>query len=107
MVLCVGVSQARLHSEGNVPRWVMAAATFGQQWAGKVVQFVVDNETVMEVIRATYSDLHMMHLIRQTVGLLTSKYDFGLQQLIFHIPGNSTWWQILYLGIISLYFSHS
>ena len=54
----------------------MAATTFGQQWAGKVVQFVVDNEGVLEVIRATYSkDLHLMHLIRLLV-FFASKYDF-------------------------------
>ena len=51
----------------------MAAATFGHQWAGKVVQFVVDNEAVVEVIRATYSkDLHLMHLIRLLVLLVYS-----------------------------------
>ena len=44
---------------------VLAAATFGHLWAGKVIQFVVDNMAVVDVINATYSkDLHMMHLIR-------------------------------------------
>ena len=47
---------------------VLATATFGDQWAGKVVQFVVDNMAVVEVINVTYSkDLHMMHLIRLLV----------------------------------------
>ena len=49
---------------------VLAAATFGQEWKGKVVQFVVDNEAVVEVIKATYSkELHLMHLIRLLVFL--------------------------------------
>ena len=34
---------------------VLAAATFRQGWKGKVVQFVVDNEAVVEVIKATDS----------------------------------------------------
>ena len=29
---------------------ILAAATFGQRWAGRVVWFVVDNEAVVEVI---------------------------------------------------------
>ena len=47
---------------------VLAAATFRQGWKGKVVQLVVDNEAVVEVIKATYSkELHLMHLIRLLV----------------------------------------
>ena len=43
---------------------VLAAALFGHQWAGKVVQFVVDNKAVMDVLNATFcNDTHMMHLI--------------------------------------------
>ena len=34
---------------------VLAAATFGYQWSGKVVQFVVDNSAVVEVVKSTYS----------------------------------------------------
>ena len=64
---------------------VLAAATFGDQWAGKVVQFVVDNMAVVEVIKATYSkDLHMMHLIRLLV-FFASKYNFWFTAT--HIPG--------------------
>lgn len=64
---------------------VLAAAIFGQRWAGKVVQFVVDNEAVVEVIKATYSkDLHMMHLIRLLV-FFASRYDFWFSAT--HIPG--------------------
>ena len=55
---------------------VLAAATFGQGWKGKVVQFVVDNEAVVEVIKATYSkELHLMHLIRLLV-FFACKYHF-------------------------------
>ena len=64
---------------------VMVAATFGQQWAKKVFQFVVNNEAVVEVIRATYSkDLNLMHLIRLLV-FFASKYDFWFTAT--HIPG--------------------
>ena len=59
---------------------VLATATFGQRWVGKVVQFVVDNEAV----KATYSkDLHLMHLIR----LLDPNTTSGSQRLAF--KGNS------------------
>ena len=64
---------------------VLVAAKFGHQWAGKVVQFVIDNMAVVEVIKATYSkDLHMMHLIRLLV-LFASKYNFWFTAT--HIPG--------------------
>ena len=64
---------------------VLAAATFGHQWAGKVIQFVVDNMAVVDVIKATYSkDLHMMHLIRLLV-FFASKYNFWFTAM--HIPG--------------------
>ena len=62
---------------------VLAAATFGHQWAGKVIQFVVDNMAVVDVIKATYSkDLHMMHLIRLWYFLPLSTIS-GSQQRIF------------------------
>ena len=64
---------------------VLATATFGHQWAGKVIQFVVDNMAVVDVIKATYSkDLHMMHLIRLLV-FFASKYNFWFTAT--HIPG--------------------
>ena len=63
----------------------LAAAMFGHQWAGKVVQFVVDNMAVVEVITATYSkDLHIVHLIRLLV-FFASKYNFWFTAT--HIPG--------------------
>ena len=64
---------------------VFAAATFGQRWARKVVQFVVDNEAVVEVIKATYSkDLHLMHLVRLLI-FFASKYNFWFTAI--HIQG--------------------
>ena len=55
---------------------VLAAACFGHQWSGKIVEFVVDNEAVVEVLKATYSkDLHLMHLIRVLI-FFTWKFDF-------------------------------
>ena len=64
---------------------IIAAACFGRQWSGKVIEFVVDNEAVVEVLKATYSrDLHLMHLIRLLV-FFASKYDFWFKAS--HIPG--------------------
>ena len=55
---------------------ILATATFGHQWSGKVVQFVIDNVAVVELIKSTYSkELHMMHLIPLLV-FLTAKFDF-------------------------------
>ena len=34
---------------------VIAAAIYGNQWSGKLVQFKVDNIAVVQVIQATYS----------------------------------------------------
>ena len=43
---------------------------------GEVVQFVVDNEAVVEVIKATYSkELHLIHLITLLV-FFSCKYHF-------------------------------
>ena len=54
---------------------IIAAACFGCEWSWKVIEFVVDNEVVVEVLKATYSrDHHLMHLIRLLV-LFASKYD--------------------------------
>ena len=64
---------------------IIAAACFGHEWSGKVIEFVVDNKTVVEVLKATYSrDLHLMHLIRLLV-FFASKYDFWFKAS--HIPG--------------------
>lgn len=47
---------------------VLAAACFGPLWSGKVIEFVVDNEAVVEVLKATYSkDFHLMHFITDVV----------------------------------------
>ena len=64
---------------------VLAAALFGPCWAGKVVQFAVDNKAVVEVINATFcSDSHMMHLIRLLV-FFAAKHNFWFTAA--HIPG--------------------
>ena len=42
---------------------VVATAVFGRQWAGKLVQFMVDNLATVQVISATYSkESYLMHL---------------------------------------------
>ena len=43
---------------------VVAAAIFGHEWRGLLVEFKVDNMTVLHVINNTYSkDQHFLHLI--------------------------------------------
>ena len=47
---------------------VVAAAIYGNQWSGKLVQFKVDNLAVVQVLQATYSrEPHLMHLVRLLV----------------------------------------
>ena len=66
---------------------VLAAASFGNQWAGKVVQFVVDNKAVVDVLNSTFcSDTHLMHLIRLLV-FFAGKYNFGSQLFTFQGKG--------------------
>ena len=44
---------------------MVAAASFGNQWQGQLIQFTVDNMAVVHVLNSTYSkDPHLMHLIR-------------------------------------------
>ena len=44
---------------------MVAAALFGNQWQGQLIQFTVDNMAVVHVLNSTYSkDPHVMHLIR-------------------------------------------
>jgi len=63
----------------------LAAACFGRQWAGKVVQFVVDNKAVVDVLQATFcKDIHMMHLVHLLV-FLVGKHNFWFTAV--HIPG--------------------
>lgn len=55
---------------------VIAAALYGSQWKGKVVQFVVDNTAVVEVLNSTFCrDSHLMHLTRLMV-FLASYHNF-------------------------------
>ena len=64
---------------------VLAAAIFGPQWSGKVVQFKSDNAAVVQVIEATYDrNAHLMYLLRLLV-LYASFYDFWF--MVSHIPG--------------------
>ena len=44
---------------------VIAAAIYGNQWSGKLVQFKVDKLVVVQVLQATYSqEPHLMHLVQ-------------------------------------------
>ena len=64
---------------------IIAATCFGREWSGKVVEFIVDNEAVVEVLKATYSkDFHLMHLVRLLV-FFASTYDFWFKAT--HIRG--------------------
>ena len=65
---------------------VLAAALFGHQWVGRVVQFVVDNKAVVDVLKATFcSNTHMMHLI--CLLFFAAKYNFWLTAA--YIPGKN------------------
>ena len=61
---------------------ILAAAYFVHQWAGKVVQYVVDNKTVVDILQAM--DLYMMHLVPLLV-FLVGKHNFWFTTM--HIPG--------------------
>jgi len=64
---------------------VLAAAVFGPNWSGMIVQFVVDNAAVVDALKATYcNESHMMHLIRLLV-FYAAKYNFWFTAV--HIPG--------------------
>jgi len=64
---------------------VTAAALFGCHWSGKIVEFEADNEAVVGVLNATFSnDLHLMHLIWVLVFLAAT---FNFWFVASHIPG--------------------
>ena len=47
---------------------VVAAALYGKKWEGKVVEFVIDNQAVVEIVKSGYSrEAHLMHLTRLLV----------------------------------------
>lgn len=47
---------------------VIAAALYGREWVGRLVQFWVDNAAVVDIIHSTYSrESHLMHLVRLLV----------------------------------------
>ena len=49
---------------------VVAAAVFGSQWKGRLIQFSVDKMAVVHILNTTYSkDIHLMYLIRILVFL--------------------------------------
>ena len=54
----------------------MAAAIFGHQWKGHLVQFPVDNLIVVHILNSTYSkDSHFMHLVH-ILMFLAAHFDF-------------------------------
>ena len=64
---------------------VVAAALYGKEWKGKVVEFVIDNMAVVEIVRSGYSrEAHLMHLIRLLV-LIACRHQFRFTAS--HIPG--------------------
>ena len=64
---------------------VAAAALFGRQWKGKVVQFVVDNKAVVDILKEGYSrESHLMHMIRMLVFFAC---HFQFWWTAEHIPG--------------------
>ena len=66
---------------------IVAAALFGYQWRGYLVEFEVDNMAVVHILNNTYSkDQHLMHLIRILV-FLASRFDFWFSAT--HIEGKA------------------
>ena len=66
---------------------VIAAAIFGRQWRGHLIQFSVDNMAVVHILNSTYSkDGHIMHLIHILV-FLAAHFDFWF--IAKHIEGKA------------------
>ncbi len=64
---------------------LVAAATWGSQWAGLSIQCYCDNQAVVDVIRSRSSPhKHMMHLLR-CLFFYEAFYHFSL--VCSHIPG--------------------
>lgn len=64
---------------------VIAAALYGNQWAGKVVLFKVDNMSVVGIIQDIYSrESHLIHLVR-LLSFFAAHYGFWFTSE--HIPG--------------------
>ena len=65
----------------------MAAAIFGHQWKGHLVQFSVDNLAVVHILNLTYSkDSHFMHLVH-ILMFLAAHFDFWF--VAKHVEGNA------------------
>ena len=66
---------------------MIAAAVFGGQWRGHLIQFSVDNMAVVHILNSTYSkDGHIMHLI-QILVFLAAHFDFWF--IAKHIEGKA------------------
>ena len=83
---------------------MLAAAIFGPQWSGKVVQFKIDNAAVVQVIEDTHAqNAHLMHLVCLLV-FYASYYDFWFTAS--HIPGvTNTYADALSRNNMTLFFS--
>ena len=65
----------------------MAAAIFGRQWQGHLIQFSVDNMSVVHILNSTYSkDPHLMHMVRVFV-FLAAHFNFWFRAE--HIEGKA------------------
>lgn len=64
---------------------VVAAALYGRKWKGKVVEFVIDNQAVVEIVKSRCSrEVHLMHLARLLV-LIACRCQFHFPAT--HIAG--------------------
>ena len=83
---------------------VLAAAIFGRQWSGKVIQFKIDNAAVVQMIEATYAqNSHLMHLVCLLV-FYASYYEFWFTAS--HILGvTNTYADALSRNNMTLFFS--
>ena len=62
---------------------VVAAAIYGKAWTGKMVEFIIDNQAVVDILMSGYSQ--EPHLIMQLKVFFASSYQFYFTAS--HIPG--------------------
>ena len=82
---------------------MVAAALYGPQWRGKIVQFVVDNLAVVQVLNSTYSSNN--HLINASDTLNSIPGITSQLLVLFHTRKNNSLADALLQN--NLHFFHS
>ena len=73
-----------IHTKEFIPI-IFAAAIWGREWKGKVIQFASDNQAVVEVINRGYArDARLMQLVRCLIFIAAS-FEFWFTAT--HLPG--------------------